>query len=235
MANLKLTAIVVMTVICSACIQQGATLSCYSCGSDGTGADTNGCGADSNRWPQNSTVIRGFSNLNQPCQLCTTTVNGPGLFERGCVAIGPNQAVGCVTSLTSGGIMNAICYCNQTDNCNNKPIYYGRGSLQCHVCQSVDFMDNGCGATLDTASQYVKQVSGCVACGKSVSYSTGGGAYTRSCLYSVSSGNTCATGTDTCFSRCDDKNLCNTATTTTTTRYPVIVALGFALYGASWL
>jgi len=93
------------------------------------------------------------------------------------VADRPSFSRGCSQAVLPNGCLGNTCVCNNTDNCNNQQIYYGRGTLQCYSCASVDFMDNGCGPTLNPDSHYVNKISGCVACGKDINNSTGHSCY----------------------------------------------------------
>jgi len=91
-----------------------------------------------------------------------------GGFSRVCLPAVSNHTDGCEVTLSGSN----NCYCN-SDRCNSQAFYYGLGSRTCYVCTSVDFMDNGCGANLNTKSVYVQQQSGCTACGKTIAASPG--------------------------------------------------------------
>jgi len=83
-----------------------------------------------------------------------------------------------------------VCTCN-TDRCNNQAITIPN-SLECYECQSSDFFDNGCGGVLNGASPYVHTVSGCSACGKTITTGTDYVTrYSRSCSRSISNENSC--------------------------------------------
>jgi len=122
------------------------------------------------------------------------------------------------TSLCSSSGNVYTCYCNTTDSCNNQPVDISK-SLQCYECESVEFFDNGCGATVNETSGYVTKVSDCSACSKVVSvYLRSNGFvkhYTRGCVKAVNYDTGChlalgatTAGSETCS--CDTA-LCNSA------------------------
>jgi hypothetical protein len=98
--------------------------------------------------------------------------------------------------------------------CNRQVITTNVNNVECYVCSSAALIDNGCGKILDETSPFVSKMSGCTACGLTVSEENDGSGYRRRCLKDVPDTNSCAFKEDPsnsgCTSRCTT-NLCNSA------------------------
>ena len=86
-------------------------------------------------------------------------MTGPSTYRRDCLTDGRVHPTSCINNQTVG---ETHCWCN-SDLCNDAPLRY-LGSIDCYACQSGDFMDNGCGATLKPTSLYVTIESNCQSC-----------------------------------------------------------------------
>jgi hypothetical protein len=178
-----------------------ADLSCYTCSS--TINEDN-----KEEYPSGKTqscaqlVDTSVATYTLSCQTYYSYSNGTTTFSRG---VSPkNQTDGCTSSPG-----NTVCYCNK-DKCNNEKVTVPT-TFECYQCDSTEFFDNGCGNVLNTASSHVKKITGCSACGKTVSTGSDYGTrYSRGCARSVENEEGCSGDSASSLCICKEA-LCNSA------------------------
>jgi len=214
--------------------QTAAITNCYVCGSTigPDGIEKNNPTTD----PGSCFLLTGKTAVANSADLgCATTYTKSGstttISRAALTSTIAATPVGCTASASGPGI---TCSC-ATDKCNADPVAAAL-TYDCYECQSVDYFDNGCGATLNTASVYVRTVKGCSACNKNVAVQSDHSIlYTRTCLRSISidaqcDGETYEIGGQTCTCK---GGLCNSADTVSvksvTTFFAVFLAAVFKL------
>jgi len=198
-------ALISLLVVIALSSSRVAAISCYICSSSfnvtNTESTVTSCGTPADQYL-----------VNNNFDYCTTSYSTQPGGQTG-------PQAGITTTITRGGSTGiqatrcdayGPCYCN-TDKCNGDPVK-APTSLTCYQCNSVDYMDNGCGEVLTPSSKYVQTVQGCSACGKSVTLGTDYiRRYSRGCARSVNTADAC-TGTDMYNRWCVCKtSLCNSA------------------------
>jgi len=183
-----------LLIVVAVCSSPCWAIKCYTCNSiiNATNVES-GTGSCARLSEVTSTADHGY------CTFTVRAIGGTFSIERGGF---PGTA--------SGGCDSTTCYCN-TDECNSEPLF--APVLTCYQCNSVDFIDNGCGENFNPQSKYVQQVQRCSACVKTVSQqgTEYGKRYTRGCTRSVYTDNTCTSG-DSVYKTCTCKtSTCNHA------------------------
>jgi len=198
-------ALISLLVVIALSSSRVAAISCYNCVSTfnvtNTESSVTSCGTAADQ-----TVV---NNVDYCTTSYSTQTGGPFSGTQG----------GIITTITRSGYTgtqatrcdaSGTCYCN-TDKCNGDAVK-APTSLTCYQCNSVDYMDNGCGEVLTPSSKYVQTVQGCSACGKTVQLGYDYiRRYSRGCARSVNTADAC-TGADMYNRVCVCKtSMCNSA------------------------
>jgi len=196
-AGVAMKCLVVVLLMCGSV---DAQLRCYNCTLDTTILGDGG----SCKVPKD-----GVTDTNNNCStLCSTSsspsANGGGIiYTRRCLPF--QSTLGC----------NADeCNCN-TSLCNSNA-FLALGTLKCYSCWSSYPIDNGCGEKFvhpdGGEDVYIKQLSGCTSCTKTVAPGQFGPSYRRDCARVVETSDSCGkSSTNGCSSSCKT-DLCNSST-----------------------